>query len=1308
MKRKTLLSKVMLLLCILTAGVSSAWGVEYSTITTFRSDDVVSNSTYKAYSNNYWSVTFGGNNKSLGSNSGNSSSCKITQNYGTSASTSNIATAVISKTTISNVSRITFSYSGGSGNSGKIYLGYSTNGSTWNAISLTSGTQGSSATTSMTFDFEQIPSAYYAIILDKGNSTTGNFRWDNVVVTFSKPTVVPISSISLDQTSASVGVGGSVTLTPTLTPATATETVVWESDNTDIATVSNGVVTGVAVGSTTIRAKSPSDDSIKAECEVTVTAAVPVTGISLNKTSTTLFDGGTETLTATISPANASNKNVTWESSKETVATVVDGVLTAVGVGTAIVTATTVDGGYTATCEVTVNPVVVTGVTLNKTSTTIMVEANETLTATVAPANATNKTVNWTTSDPDIATVTSAGVVTGVAAGTATITATTVDGSYTATCTVTVSDGSIVLTTPGQTLSFTDFSGAGSGYSNGAEKNISFTGSDGNKYAWPGKNYCSQQGLQLKSSGSDITSPTVRAPYGYKMTLTHSNGVNVYVGSTLQTPVATKTYILPTNTAVTLKPSSGTPVITNITFKALKPSRTITFEKTGDQEVTVDANITNAATATPTGTVTYSSSNTEVATVNATTGEVTGIKSGAAVITATVAEDEDYEKSTASYSITVNKAATTLTFANAEETVELVEGTVTFTATATPNDGSRTITYSSDDAAVNASTGAVTLTETGDFTIKANATVTDKYLAPVEASYTLHVVDSRVPVVDAASVTLILTDGESNPIALNNVPMGEIGTLASTYTKATGFTGSEAVTFTSSDATVLNIDDDTFEALKGGNITVTVTITSGGEKMFSTVEKEFAVTVINASKTSNEISIMDEDTNIYNDGDELNLTYGTPMTLDVSATTGYEGAIVNALSNTNIVSVNVEGTTVTITPTAVGSTTLTFSAAETANYTAASDITLTVNVTEVAGKTTAESVEGTVEDLDFSEYYVPDTWEMTTTNAGSYQAWTNNEDNNFISANGYNSGTRYAGTYDYITDEYDLTNYISANLIFSHAGQYFGGSISDGVKLYALVDGVEQPLTINNYFAGNSYSSYVTNTTNINSLCGKTTKIIFRYISDGTNANTGRWDIKDFKITGEKLPSAAVTVAASGYASYCYEYPLNLDLLDENVKAYTVTKVEGKNVTFTQITGTIKGGVPFILYGEAGEHTLYTATSSDVVPAGNLLKGTLAPTYISTEEGDYTNFGLNAGSFKKINNGVLPAHKAYLPIETSKLPAGEARMNIVFEDAETTGIENLTPALSQGEGAFYDLQGRKVNAPKKGLYIVNGKKLFVK
>lgn len=170
-------------------------------------------------------------------------------------------------------------------------------------------------------------------------------------------------------------------------------------------------------------------------------ATVAVTGVSLNKAATTLAVNQTETLTATVAPNNATNKSVTWTSSNTNIATVsTAGVVTAKAAGTATVTVKTADGGKTASCVVTVSTAViaVTGVTLNKTATTLAIGKTETLTASVAPTNATNKSVTWSSNNANIASVSNTGVVTGKVAGTAVITVRTADGGKTATCTVTV------------------------------------------------------------------------------------------------------------------------------------------------------------------------------------------------------------------------------------------------------------------------------------------------------------------------------------------------------------------------------------------------------------------------------------------------------------------------------------------------------------------------------------------------------------------------------------------------------------------------------------------------------------------------------------------------------------------------------------------------------------------------------------------------------------------------------------------------------------------------------------------------------
>ena len=246
---------------------------------------------------------------------------------------------------------------------------------------------------------------------------------------------VAVSSIALNTSSVTIDVGKTYTLTATIFPSNATnKTVTWSSSNTSVATVSNGVVTGKTAGTATITATT--NNGKTASCAVNIiNPYIAVTGISLNTSSVTIDVGKTYTFTATVFPSNATNKTVTWSSSNTSVATVSNGVVTGKTAGTATITATT-NNGKTASCAVNVvKPVVaVTSVTLNRSSVNIEVGKTYTLTATVSPSNATNKTITWSSSNTSVATVNN-GVVTKKAAGTATITAKSNNGK-TASCTV--------------------------------------------------------------------------------------------------------------------------------------------------------------------------------------------------------------------------------------------------------------------------------------------------------------------------------------------------------------------------------------------------------------------------------------------------------------------------------------------------------------------------------------------------------------------------------------------------------------------------------------------------------------------------------------------------------------------------------------------------------------------------------------------------------------------------------------------------------------------------------------------------------
>ncbi|MBQ7901245.1 MAG: Ig-like domain-containing protein, partial [Clostridia bacterium] len=184
--------------------------------------------------------------------------------------------------------------------------------------------------------------------------------------------------------------------------------------------------------------------------------SVPVTGITLNCSTLTVGVGNSAVLTATVMPDNATNPELSWVSSSDKIATVNNGTVVGKSVGTALITVTTADGGFAATCEVSVTAVdttvAVTGITVDKSTMALNVGESGTLTATVTPADATNASVSWTTSNSTVAFV-SNGVVSAKAAGTAIITAATADGGFSAQCTVTVTEKQVDENAPVVTVS---------------------------------------------------------------------------------------------------------------------------------------------------------------------------------------------------------------------------------------------------------------------------------------------------------------------------------------------------------------------------------------------------------------------------------------------------------------------------------------------------------------------------------------------------------------------------------------------------------------------------------------------------------------------------------------------------------------------------------------------------------------------------------------------------------------------------------------------------------------------------------------
>ena len=399
-----------------------------------------------------------------------------------------------------------------------------------------------------------------------------------------EPEDVEVSSITLSETSLSLTAGDSATLTATVEPENATDkTVTWTSSNTDVATVENGTVKAVSAGSAVITAKAGEKT---AECTVTVKAPEPeiveATGITLSRTALSLKAGASAALTATIAPANATDKTVTWTSSNTRVATVTNGTVKAVANGTATITAAT-KNGKRATCTVTVTTDT-TGVKLSRTSATVGKGSTLSLTATVSPASASDTSLTWTSSNKKVATVDKNGKVKGIKKGTATITVKTANGQ-TAECKITVSE---------VTLNAKSFPLQVRKSTTALEATVSARG-DSVK-SWKSSN---TKIVTVNSKGKITAKKTGTA----KITVTTKSGATATCTVKVQKAKVTTKSLTISKKKLTLQ---------------TKKSTTLTLER-------------NPISATEK--ITWTSSNTKVATVNS-KGKVTAKKAGTATITA--------------------------------------------------------------------------------------------------------------------------------------------------------------------------------------------------------------------------------------------------------------------------------------------------------------------------------------------------------------------------------------------------------------------------------------------------------------------------------------------------------------------------------------------------------------------------------------------------------------------------------------------------------------------------------------------------
>ena len=303
-----------------------------------------------------------------------------------------------------------------------------------------------------------VSSVRFVLYKGKTDPAMPPFFVDNVVIKETtddgdnpdEDTDVKVTAVSLSTATVNLNVGDTKQLVAEISPANANNLdVSWSSSDEAVVSVdSKGLITAVAEGSADITVTTV-DGGFTAVSKITVVeSAVAVTGINISLADLALNVGGTSQLSAEVLPEDATDKSHTWSSSDEAVATVAeDGTVTAIAAGEADITVTSVDGSFTAVCKVNVSLITisVTGLNISSTSMSLLIGENAQLSVEVLPADATDKSVVWSSSDESIATVATDGTVTAVSKGTATITVVSNDGNFSKTCEVTIDENKTVV-----------------------------------------------------------------------------------------------------------------------------------------------------------------------------------------------------------------------------------------------------------------------------------------------------------------------------------------------------------------------------------------------------------------------------------------------------------------------------------------------------------------------------------------------------------------------------------------------------------------------------------------------------------------------------------------------------------------------------------------------------------------------------------------------------------------------------------------------------------------------------------------------
>ena len=928
-------------------------------------------------------------------------------------------------------------------------------------------------------------------------------------------------------------------------------------------------------------------------------------------------------------------------------------------------------------------PVSVTGISLDATEAKLMVGKARSLTATIVPANATNKTVNWTSSDETVATVTD-GVVTAVAEGVATITATSAENSnINATCEVTVI-GELNETTATGNLnnSATGVFAGQQGFTTGANSVSGTLVTDAGDvtvdYAGTSSSYLNNEHIRMYKSGSTLK---FTAPEGYDLTkiiftITDGNSSNLEPdkGSYSDgTWTGTESEVTFKGKNATIRISAAEVTLKKATEKAELVSIAVDSPKT---EFSVGDDFEFGGTVT----ATYANETTKDVTAQA---EFTGYdKSQSGEQTVTVSYTEDEVTKTTTYDITVNAVAMTGISLDIIEATLAVGQTKKINATIIPDNATnKDLVWTSEDESVATvdQNGEVTAVGVGTIIIKAAAADNND----IFGACTINVVELKTE--PYSLVTNVSDLAEGDEVIIVSTVSTDKGKAMST-TQNNNNRGAADVTFEEGKALVPNISEIQVFTLEGntegwyfytGSGYIYAASKSSNHLKTQTTKNDNAKAVININGEGTSVVFQREGCNVlqYNSGSDIFSCYASASQSPVQI---YKKGATSATTYSLVVGEE---------ETPFESLSLTKELPAHTQFYIKDNMGNEYHSADAQSELIiiAENHENLPTSADGKDFYLKkaNTWVFTLTEAS---------DGLMLTVSPETEGeTKYmlSGYLQESNDVFDENLKLTKEMTSTTEEFYF--TRSDDYGLTNLT-----PTTFNAP-EDRRYWIFSEDDPTVEFIAGE---IRGSYTVGEAGTYTFTIDLTNNTVTAEKtVEYVDLTISSAEWATYVTPVAV---LFPDDVKAYIVTEINPTtNVAEGQEITEAPEGTPVIVNGTAGVHKLPKVESAvlDYINQLKVSDGTV------TGDGTIYVLAVQGGQagFAPLKEGkTLSEGKAYL----QAVNAG-AKINFVI-DGEATDIRNIENAVDFSDGDWYNLQGVKVTNPQRGIYIHNGKKVVIK